>query len=258
MKFHLMSDIHLEFANLVLPGDPDGILLLAGDICVAKRPSDAVRFFELETAKYKKTYYIMGNHEHYGYGEWNNSPRVLKELVSGTNVQFLDKEWLNLDDNLVLWGGTLWTNMDNNNPIVIHTAKYGMNDYRMINRDGHVLYPADTMLEFDLALASLKNCVEANPGKKILVMSHMAPSSKSCHPRYGKDNPLNYAYYSDLDDFILDNQSIVAWVHGHTHASHNYTIGETRVMCNPRGYAPAQRPDQPENADFNINFTFEV
>ncbi len=27
------------------------------------------------------------------------------------------------------------------------------------------------------------------------------------------------------------------WVHGHTHASLDYRIGATRVVCNPFGYA---------------------
>ena len=26
------------------------------------------------------------------------------------------------------------------------------------------------------------------------------------------------------------------WIHGHTHAPCNYTVGETQVICNPRGY----------------------
>jgi len=29
---------------------------------------------------------------------------------------------------------------------------------------------------------------------------------------------------------------IKLWVHGHTHDPYDYVIGETRVVCNPRGY----------------------
>jgi Icc-related predicted phosphoesterase len=26
------------------------------------------------------------------------------------------------------------------------------------------------------------------------------------------------------------------WIHGHVHESFEYTIGQTKVACNPRGY----------------------
>jgi hypothetical protein len=39
-----------------------------------------------------------------------------------------------------------------------------------------------------------------------------------------------------LDDFIESRPQIRLWLHGHTHHNFNYWIGETRVVCNPRGY----------------------
>jgi hypothetical protein len=32
--------------------------------------------------------------------------------------------------------------------------------------------------------------------------------------------------------------SAVLWIHGHTHESFDYVVNGTRVVCNPRGYAP--------------------
>jgi hypothetical protein len=26
------------------------------------------------------------------------------------------------------------------------------------------------------------------------------------------------------------------WIHGHVHTAQDYRLGETRVLCNPRGY----------------------
>ena len=48
---------------------------------------------------------------------------------------------------------------------------------------------------------------------------------------------MNGGYCSDLSETILDNENIKYWVHGHVHDDFDYTIGETRVACNPRGYA---------------------
>jgi hypothetical protein len=35
---------------------------------------------------------------------------------------------------------------------------------------------------------------------------------------------------------MLDHPEIRVWTHGHTHDEFKYTIGETTVVCNPRGY----------------------
>ena len=48
---------------------------------------------------------------------------------------------------------------------------------------------------------------------------------------------LNGGYMTELSEFILDNPEIKLWTHGHTHSSHDYQIGNTRIVCNPRGYA---------------------
>ena len=47
---------------------------------------------------------------------------------------------------------------------------------------------------------------------------------------------MNGAYSSDLSEFILDNPEIKVAVHGHTHDRFNYLVGDTRILCNPRGY----------------------
>jgi hypothetical protein len=47
---------------------------------------------------------------------------------------------------------------------------------------------------------------------------------------------MNGGYHSDLSEFILDRPAIKLWTHGHTHEEFDYMIGDTRVVCNPRGY----------------------
>ena len=47
---------------------------------------------------------------------------------------------------------------------------------------------------------------------------------------------MNGGYHSDLSEFILDHPQIKLWTHGHTHHPFDYVIGETRIVCNPRGY----------------------
>jgi hypothetical protein len=48
-------------------------------------------------------------------------------------------------------------------------------------------------------------------------------------------------------------QSVSLWIHGHTHESFDYVVSGTRVVCNPRGYAPMEL-----NAAFDPVFTVDV
>ena len=43
------------------------------------------------------------------------------------------------------------------------------------------------------------------------------------------------------------------WIHGHMHQSYDYTEYDTRVICNPRGYAPSE-----PNPDFDQTLIVEV
>jgi Icc-related predicted phosphoesterase len=281
MQFQLMSDVHLEFCDHKLPGGD--ILLLAGDIVVAdylrtertdSRANDlretAKKFFREECAKYNKVYYITGNHEHYS-GYFEDTNHILESFLAGTNVQFLDKENVDLGDGVVLWGACLWTDYDKGNYFALNEARRSMNDFSHIKRHGLVNYawngsstknltPEETAVDNTQARESLMKCLADNVDKKVIVMSHHGPSMKSCHPRFGgTESALNYAYNNTgLEKIMLDNPQLKVWVHGHTHDTHDYMIGETRVICNPRGYARPQSPNFPENKKFDNNLIFEV
>lgn len=272
-----MSDLHLEFAPLGLPGGDT--LLLAGDIALAaamrrdRTDKDGRRlyarfeeFFFGECAKYNRVFYIMGNHEHY-HGVFQDTDILIRRFLEGSKVKFLEKESVDLGNDTLLWGGTLWTNMDNDHPIVKTVIKRGMNDFNYISWRGdpqvygsnnYKLIPDTLIADHNDAKGRLQKFLTANPDKKIVVMTHMAPCFKSVHPRFGDNNPINHFYYSELSEFVLNNPQIKVWVHGHTHDTFEYMIGGTRVLCNPRGYANPMKKDEQENNLFNINFTFEV
>lgn len=48
------------------------------------------------------------------------------------------------------------------------------------------------------------------------------------------------AYFNQYDSWIEQQTNLVAWVHGHNHGLSDYMIGQTHVMCNPRGYIDLQ------------------
>jgi hypothetical protein len=74
-----------------------------------------------------------------------------------------------------------------------------------------------------------------NPNKYVVV-GHHSPSRLSTHEMYADDTIMNGGYSSDMDEFIVNHPEIRLWTHGHTHHEFDYMIGETRVVCNPRGY----------------------
>jgi Icc-related predicted phosphoesterase len=85
----------------------------------------------------------------------------------------------------------------------------------------------------------------------VVVVTHHAPSQQSIHPRYGVNNKLSPAYASSLESLM--GEPVRLWIHGHTHDSFDYCIEGTRVVANPRGYAPRDI-----NAGFREDFVIQL
>lgn len=263
MRVSVMSDLHLDFADLTLPGGD--VLVLSGDICEAKRfkkdmynpdmvvfeherkdqrPDRFNRFLEEECRKYREVIYVMGNHEHYGYQFHKTYDHIQSQLPD--NVHLLEKEMHEIDGVLFL-GGTLWTDMNNHDSLTLYHMKTMMNDYKQITMFNdvknvyHRLQPEKTVTEHIKTKEYFKQQLSENRlsgrNKPVVVCTHHAPSKLSIHPYYADDTIMNGAYSSELSEFILDNPEIKFWTHGHTHHNFDYTIGDCRVICNPRGYA---------------------
>lgn len=263
MKINLVSDLHLGFGGIELPGGD--VLILAGDIFEAsvfkhqdrnKRYPIFKKFIDEELAKYSVVLYVMGNHEHYG-SVFQTTKDTLKANLPD-NVFLLQNEGMILED-VNFFGATMWTNFDKGDFFLQQYAQTRMNDFEYIKFDRYntgitavsrapQLTPSNTVDEHNNSFNRLKTYVTGQ--KKVVVITHHAPSFKSVHSMYA-DDLCNFAYASDLSEFILDNPQIKTWVHGHMHTSHDYMIGDTRVICNPRGY-------REENKWFDPKFTFEV
>jgi len=258
MRVALASDVHLEFGDLILKNDDNAdVLLLAGDICVAKElPFTDSRYYERFhnffsrcAAEFKEVVYIAGNHEHY-HGTYDETHNILKtQLAKHTNIHVLDREHITIGDTL-FFGGTLWTDFNNEDPSTMRSIREMMNDFRIIaapggrksswkDAEGNLHYriskltPEDVLVDHKDFLDKLNQLSSYN---KIVVVGHHSPSKLSTKPQYEDDWEMNGGYSSDLNDFILDRPNIKLWVHGHTHHAFDYMVGSTRILCNPRGY----------------------
>jgi len=264
MRVNVISDLHIDFADLTLPGGD--VLILSGDIFEAKsfkkenynsemvlleheqedkRPDRFYRFILEEcSAKYRKVIMVMGNHEHYRFQFHKTYEHIKSQLPS--NVHLLEKESLELDGVLFL-GATLWTDMNRQDALTMYHMQGAMNDYRqitMFNEEKHAyhrLQPEYTVQEHLKTLEYFKNVLAENRAREggalpVVVVTHHSPSKLSIKPKYEKDVLMNGAYSSDLSEFILDHPEIRVWTHGHTHDPFDYMVGDTRIICNPRGY----------------------
>lgn len=247
-KVDLASDLHLEFADLKLPGGD--ILVLAGDAMEAGnylqafhstrlqgQPSDRfLRFFEVECAKYQIVLYVPGNHEFYG----SEIETVLQRLAAGTlpdNVKLMHQNTHDTGDILFV-GATLWTDANKGDWATQYHLKKGMNDFRVIRLGERRFLPEDMVRRHQRDLDYIRIVVEQNAQRDVFVITHHTPSWASCHPKYANDKLMNGGYHTELSEFILDRPNIKHWVHGHTHDAFDYAIGQCRVVCHPRGYFP--------------------
>jgi hypothetical protein len=68
-----------------------------------------------------------------------------------------------------------------------------------------------------------------------VVLTHQLPAEGSVAPRF-QGHPLNPFFVCDVEPLIRERRPAL-WIHGHTHFSFDYRILNTRVVCNPFGYA---------------------
>jgi len=290
MKIAICSDIHLEFGAISLENTENAeVLILSGDICVAKeildrdpyetrfddKSSRIHLFFQECCARFKHVVYISGNHEHY-HGDFAETFKIFRERLGYLiNLHILDKESV-LINNIMFIGGTLWTDMNKEDPITLSHMKGMMNDFRTIKNSNRMVSrkvmkykkdengqyvseikngvnvmieegfkfeesistfsPEDAVEDHKKMLGYLKVMLEGKHDQKFVVVGHHAPTKLSTHPRYADELIMNGGYSSDLSEFILDHPQIKLWTHGHTHEEFDYLIGTTRIVCNPRGY----------------------
>lgn len=255
-KIHIISDIHLEINKSYIHTQPDcDIVLLAGDLI----PGD--RNFGIEWLKATfnvPIFYIAGNHEYYAYPKsFNSIDKQIQYNAENNNIHFLTNETA-VFNNLRILGTTLWTNYNlfGNKIEAIEYGRRGMNDYYYsgYGNSGFHLTPEDTIIEHEMAIEFIKNELEKPFDGKTIVLTHHCPHKNSIHQRY-KTELLTAAFCTDLSE-IFANYKIDYWIHGHTHCSFDYMVGDTRVICNPLGYQ--RKNGEFENPNFKKDLVINV
>lgn len=245
-KIQLVSDLHIEFYNdpklrdFVKKTDAN-ILIIAGDLGIPCEQSYQ-NFLKECAEEYEKVFIITGNHEYYQTGNtkllsMDDVNEEIKNICKKfNNVYFLNNDHYELDENYVILGTTLWSNIPESS---YREVRNMMNDYRKIyyyddqTKFIEQIKPQHISSVYENNKKWLENKVQEFKDKKIIIVSHHLPSYKMISKRF-IGWPANCCFASNLDDLITPN--IKYWLCGHTHDNTDIVINDCRCIVNPFGY----------------------
>ena len=263
MRLAVFSDLHIEqrmpyVMPKVLP--PFDVAVAAGDIDGSCR--NAVEALAgMPALRDSPIVYVCGNHEHYRKVFQDNIADGI-EAALGTNVHLLHRGEVVIH-RVRFVGATLWTDydLDGDAGYAMALANRYMNDHAIIEyrrEDGTIdlFSPADALAEHRKDLAFIRKTLATPHAGPTVVFTHHLPSRRSIAPQFASSS-LNPSFASDLDHLIQDYQPDL-WIHGHTHHLCDYMIGMTRVLCNPKGYGPANGQVLHENRKFDPRLIVQI
>ena len=235
MKLHILSDLHIEFADFEPPSTDTDVVVLAGDIGVG---IDGL-MWACERFANTPVIYVPGNHEFY-----RQDLDLIAQLraASPQHVHVLNDDQVVIDGVRFL-GSVLWTDFglfgEADKFFAMRHAEQFMADFSLIQNSGQPFTPRDSVAVHETSRAWLGARLTESFDGKTVVVTHHAPSARSVAPRFAS-NPLSPAFASELDPVIAAAEPAL-WIHGHTHDAFDYNLYSTRVVCNPRGY-PGENP----------------
>jgi len=229
MRFKVLSDIHTEhhadlgesWARNLQVENCDAIVI-AGDLGTK---SNLVLVLTEVCAHGVPVVYVQGNHEFYNCER--TEMQEIRRSLSIPNLHWLDAEMVELGGVRIL-GTSLWFPYDPMN----FCYESGVRDFSRIPNFREWVYT-----EHERSVQFLKE----NLREGDMVVTHHLPSYKSVPPQY-KTSISNRFYVSNMENLIVERKPAV-WIHGHTHSSLDFCLGETRIVCNPYGYQGYQLND---------------
>lgn len=243
-----VSDLHIngfqgkpitEVASFFVPADQrdqDSILVLAGDITPVR--NQLRDFIQVVSSRFAAVIYVPGNHEYYGseMDEWNVSMNSILNNIHDVEASIdgaqLD-EYYNDGKPIVRFiSATLWA--DGGKSMEEHDAVANtVYDFMHIRKGLRTFTVGDMMTLHQSQKKQIEMYLDLPWKGKTVVVTHHVPSYSLCHPRFPAES--NGGFASDSDDLILKYKPWM-WIHGHTHDTIDTKIGDTRIVCNPRGY----------------------
>lgn len=248
--FRVVSDLHLDCC--MMDPRPDigaEVAIVAGDVLNGTHALSIPKLLH-ELFPESTILFVPGNHEGYRLKDYDHMVEAVSQECSGTRVKVLARGMHEMKDGAMVLGATLWTDFKVFGKRHLDEAKaaaaFCMMDYREVRLDGVVITPEDTLAWHKRDRAWIEESARALKGRRMAMVTHHAPRRESLAPKYAQDLSSG-GFVSDLPTTVLEPFAL--WVHGHTHTGFDYKVGQTRVICNPRGYTK-----NPELSDENPSF----
>jgi Icc-related predicted phosphoesterase len=243
VRVQILSDLHFEFDedggeafahDVPVVGD---VLVLAGDLLPMRSIEDAKRAFGWFCGRFPHVVFLPGNHEYYRTSPANAEAVLTACAKSFANLHVLNPRVATIDGTRFV-GAALWF------PPTPDETKFRrlMNDFRLI--EGFVPWVHETH-------AAHLTFLRMNIQRGDVVVTHYLPHPRSVAPQFA-GSPLNRFFLAEDTTDLVERAGARLWIHGHTHAPCDYVVGETRVVCNPRGYP------QEANHPIDVGFVVEV
>lgn len=196
------------------------MLVLAGDISSTELPLVLLAFAD----RFKRVVFVPGNHDFWGKDQATVRAACGWAMDRAPNLSCLHRGVVEIEGRRFL-GTTLWFPKTRMSEVRRGSSGMQWSDYAKI--EGFSTWGYDDHAK---AVRFLREELRAGD----IVVTHHLPSWRSVHPMRAAD-PDNCFYVADVEDLIVEREPAL-WMHGHTHESLDYRIGETRVVCNPYGY----------------------
>lgn len=248
MRIQIVSDLHFHHYGYLTDRvqsfpketqtDAD-VLIIAGDAVEwsNKRYRWSIDRLTEIAVRYPNTVYVLGNHDHweadFETAKINamDAAKVIPHfhlLRTGKPVTINGQRFL---------GDTMWF------PKPEDPWRYA---------DHHFIREYDFEGEADRDHREFVKYLQDELKPDDIVVTHHAPSAKSIAECW-RGSPLNPYFCADhVEQDVIEPLQPKLWVHGHMHMCFDYKIGNTRVICNPRGY-----PDEEGNR-FDPKLVVEV
>lgn len=253
MKAWIISDLHTSKLDLLysrqLAIPRADLCVCAGDI--SDRVDRSVHFLLNEISPHMPVVFVLGNHDYYRTSI-DAAQNYARKWTAGTNVHFLENDVFIKDDLRVI-GSTLWTDykikahagghlpVGERRLLAMRECTRLVRDFYEIERvdlrrpgEGGMVTADELAGRHGRARAFIKRHLAKSFAGTTMVLTHHAPLPRSLDRRFA-GKITNAAFASDLSLMIRRGKPDF-WIHGHVHCHHDYVEGDTRIICNPRGY----------------------
>ncbi|DAA78172.1 TPA_exp: Uncharacterized protein A8136_5875 [Trichophyton benhamiae CBS 112371] len=253
--FQVMSDLHLEVGQQysdfhIEPRAPR--LILAGDIGRLADYNAYREFLCTQCENFKAVYLVLGNHEFFGVSRREGlrlADQLQEEPHMNGRLIILNRKRADID-NITILGCTLHSHVPpESEQIVAHK----INDFRRIQEWTVANHNSEHAADLKWLAEEISSLRNTGPGskRKIVVITHHAPSTRGTSKPSDEGNPWSSAFGTDLLDTsqksCLDH--VHCWIYGHTHHSSESIHGQVRLVSNQRGYVlPGQSSQRPKSS----------